>query len=75
MPLEPSGSPIIVDGGGSLKINFMHSAYDQPGGSDHHIHKTGATEIAEIEIKITGAAPQTIPVPAGAKAKVKITLR
>ena len=66
---EPSGSPIIVDGSGSLKVNF---------GNDYDlIHKVAHTEIAEVQIIITGGGPasQTITVPNGSKAMVKITLR
>jgi len=73
--MAASGSPITVDGGGSVKIKFKHSAYDQPGGGDEHHHKDNqhdqSPEVDRIEI----TNRPTIQIAPGEKVKVQIFLR
>jgi hypothetical protein len=66
-----SGSPITVDGGGSVSISFGHKFYDCGCGNkaDPHTHNNQNAKIDRIEI--TGYEPIKIT----GKAKVKIFLR
>lgn len=48
--MAESGSPIIVDGGGSIKIRFNHKAYDKPCGGDVHNHGNAKAQIARVLI-------------------------
>ena len=69
--LAPSGSPITVDGGGSVKIKFKGSAYDPPAAGDHD-HKDKRTQVHRIEITRDGAT-DVINI-GGKKVKIEIHL-
>lgn len=64
-PPAPGGSPIIVDGGGSVSLTFDHGFFDQNG--PKHDHKNKAVQVDRVEI--TGQPPIQI----GGK-KVTITI-
>jgi hypothetical protein len=67
-----SGSPITVDGGGSVHIKFGHRFYACACGrkEDAHTHVVDAAKIDKIVI--TGYEPILIK---GKKVKIKIFLR
>ncbi len=67
-----SGSPITVDGGGSVHLKFGHQFYACACGkkADPHTHVVGAAKIDKVVI--TGYEPILIK---GKKVKIKIFLR
>jgi hypothetical protein len=71
-PMAASGSPITVDGGGSVKIKFKHSAYDQPGGGDDHNHTDKNTQVDRVEITRDGQT-EVINI-GGGKVRIEIHL-
>ena len=64
----PGGSPIIVDGGGSVTLKFDHAHYDDNG--SNHDHKDKTVQIDRVEI--TGHPPVQID---GKKVTIAIHLR
>jgi hypothetical protein len=69
---EPSGSPIIVDGGGSVLIDFDHLAYHQNG--NKHKSKNPDLAINQIVVSVGGVDQPPIPVN-GQVAKITVTLQ
>ncbi len=58
VPADPSGSPIIVDGGGSVKIDYDDGAYNKNGNK----HKNKNPNVQVREIVLTGSVNQTIQI-------------
>ena len=67
---DPSGSPIIVDGGGSVTIDYDDSAYNTNG--NKHENKNPNVQVREIVL--TGSVNQTIPIN-GQKVTITVNLQ
>ncbi len=64
--MAESGSPITVDGGGSVKIHFDHAHYDPTG--NEHKHKNDNAEIARVLV-------DGVDTPCRPNGKIEIHLR
>jgi hypothetical protein len=71
-PPVPSGSPIIVDGGGSVIIDFEHGAFRKSG--NKHKSKNPDLAINQIVVRVGGVNQPPIPVN-GQPAKITVTLQ